>query len=73
MNLEVEQYQNELRDLKSAAMMAYKVMSDIHQVCDGAHHRRGDMHPYGTDCPVEKRFDEAWEALHRVLIQRTQP
>ena len=58
-----------MSDLRKAAEMAYEVMTDIHQVCEGANHKRKDMHPYGDDCPIQKRFDDAWEALHNALYE----
>ena len=62
-----------MTDLQEKAMrMAYEVMTDIHQVCEGANHKRKDMHPYGGDCPIQKRFDDAWEALRQALSQPEQ-
>ena len=58
-----------MTDLRKAAEMAYEVMTDIHQVCEGANHKRKDMHPYGSDCPIQKRFDDAWEALRQALAK----
>ena len=61
-----------MSDLRLAAEMAYEVMTDIDQVCEGANHKRKDMHPYGGDCPIQKRFDDAWEALRQALSQPEQ-
>ena len=58
-----------MSNLRKAAEMAYEVMTDIDQVCEGANHKRKDMHPYGGECPIQKRFDDAWEALRQALYE----
>ena len=47
------------------ALKALEVISS--GVCEAAHHAKEDRHDMGVLCPIEKRHDEAIEAIKRVL------